>query len=119
MKRLYVLIAFLVPAAVYAQSTNDIPAHVSAERTNVLNLQALALPQTPETTFILRQPKPNEVFKGNVTLSGIGVELAKTRHPLQLLNPFAPSDYGSSEDNVVRDPINGRSSGLKFFAIKF
>lgn len=63
--------------------------------------------------------KPNELMKGNVTLSGSGVEAVKTKRPLQLLNPVAPAQYGSPEDNVARDPINGKVTGLKIFAIKF
>jgi opacity protein-like surface antigen len=64
-------------------------------------------------------PKPNEIVKGNVTFSGSAVEVVKTKRPLQLLNPLAPPQYGSPEDNVARDPANGKVTGLKIFAIKF
>ncbi len=70
-------------------------------------------------TFILREPKPNEIIHGKATYDGIAIELYKTRRPLQLLNPLAPARYGSPDDNVVRDPINSRATGLKFLSIRF
>ena len=66
----------------------------------------------------LRQEKPNEIKRNGVTYSGILVQLAKTDKPLELINPAAPPEYGSSEDNVVLDP-NGGQRGLKFFSIQF
>jgi hypothetical protein len=69
----------------------------------------------------LYQPaaKPNEIKSKNVTYSGIAVQVVKTDRPLHLINPAAPAQYGSAEDNVARDPITGKVSGLKLFAISF
>jgi hypothetical protein len=69
--------------------------------------------------FVLREEKPNEIKRSNVTYSGIFVELSKTDNPLQLINPAAPPEYGSTEDNTVRDPISGEVSGLKLLSIQF
>ena len=71
------------------------------------------------TNFVLKLTKPNELSLGRLTLSGIGIEVTKTPNPLQLFNPRAPIEYGSPEDNVVRDPIHGRVTGLKLFSIRF
>lgn len=68
------------------------------------------------------EPKTETVQRvrtDGVTLSGIAVAAAKAENKLQLLNPLAPDEYGSSEDNVVRDPINGKVTGLKILAIEF
>lgn len=70
-------------------------------------------------SFLLREPKPNQIVVGKITYEGIVVEALKTKRPLQLFNPVAPAQYGSPEDNVVRDPIGGRVVGLKLFAIRF
>jgi hypothetical protein len=67
----------------------------------------------------VRPQRPNEVQLNGVTYSGITIQLARTDNPLQLINPAAPPQYGSSEDNTVRDPITGRASGLKLFSIQF
>jgi len=63
--------------------------------------------------------KPNETVKGPITYSGIAVQLLKTDNALQLINPAAPSRYGSPEDNVMRDPLSGKVSGWKLFSIRF
>ncbi len=65
------------------------------------------------------EPKPNEIVKGNVTYSGIVVQLLKTGKPLQLINPAAPAKYGSGEDNVLWNPTSGKVSGWKLFSIGF
>jgi hypothetical protein len=54
-----------------------------------------------------------------VTYSGIAVQALKTRKPLQLINPAAPPQYGSPEDNVLRNPVSGEVSGWKLFSIRF
>jgi hypothetical protein len=76
--------------------------------------------QPPNESVLSLQPlKPNEVKVNGLTYSGILVELANTDRPLELLNPAAPPAYGSSEDNIVRDPISRRVLGLKLFSIQF
>ena len=76
--------------------------------------------QPPNESVLSLQPlKPNEVKVNGLTYSGILVELVKTDQPLQLINPAAPPAFGSSEDNLVRDPISDRVLGLKLFSIQF
>jgi hypothetical protein len=66
----------------------------------------------------LAELKPNEVKQGKFIFSGIAVEAVKQRNPLQLINPMAPPQYGSPDENIVRDPTTHRV-GLKIFAIRF
>ena len=66
----------------------------------------------------LAELKPNELPAGRFIISGISVEAVKQRNPLQLINPLAPPQYGSPDDNMVRDPTSHRT-GLKIFAIRF
>ena len=76
--------------------------------------------QPPDQTLLtLRTEKANEIRKNGLSYSGILVELTKTDQPFQLINPAAPADYGSAEDNTARDPITHRVSGLKLFSIQF
>jgi hypothetical protein len=72
-----------------------------------------------ESSLFLREAKPNEFASGQLTYSGIAVELLNVGNPLQLVNPAAPANYGSAEDNVLRDPISGRVNGWKIFSIGF
>jgi hypothetical protein len=113
MKKLLILFAVLGAWAAQAQSTNAPPAR-SQEA-----FQALAAQQAKEAPAGLQELKPNEIASGRVIYNGSAVEAVKTGKPLQLLNPFAPPQYGSPEDNLSRNAINGRVSGLKFFALRF
>jgi len=72
-----------------------------------------------ETALELREQKANEIKIGDFTYSGILIEALKADNFLQLFNPFAPLEYGSPEDNVVRDPIGGSVIGLKLFSFQF
>ena len=76
-------------------------------------------PSTPPATPSLAELKPNEIVVGKRTYSGIAIEAARSRNPLQLINPFAPAEYGRAEDNLLRDPITGRPAGLKVFGFQF
>ena len=68
----------------------------------------------------LRQEKPNEIRHNGLTYSGILVEMAKTDNKLQLINPAAPPEYGTAEDNEVRDPNTGGARGFEIlFSIGF
>ncbi len=120
MKTLFALCGLFLGFAAQAQSTNATPANINTN-TNA-SAWTEAQPAGTIGTSVearLELAKPNEVVTGNLTLSGILVEAVKTRHPLQLLNPLAPAEYGSSADNVVFNPINGKVVGLKIFAIRF
>ncbi len=63
--------------------------------------------------------KPNEVVVGGRRYSGVLVQLVRSPSPLQLLNPWAPPEAGSGEQNLVRDPVTGAPSGLKLLAVNF
>ena len=127
MKTLLALSVVLVTLATNAQSTNaPQPQIVSTNNTaggaHGLDKHLSAAPSSTSSQFNLglpAAPKPNEIVNGKLTFSGSGVEAVKTKRPLQLLNPLAPPQYGSPEDNLARDPINGKVTGLKIFAIKF
>lgn len=117
----------MVTLAVEAQSTNAPQATVGSTNSNHLTSQTIQQgltgpSQTAKEDFLLALPtpaKPNEILKGKISYNGSAIEIIKTRRPLQLLNPLAPPQYGSAEDNVARDPINGRVTGLKVFQIRF
>ena len=82
-------------------------------------LQTWTARRLQETPPRIDEIKPNEIKVGKLTYSGIAVEAIKLDNPLQLINPAAPVQYGFAEDNLVRDPVVGRVSGLKLFSIKF
>ncbi len=112
MKKLLILFATLAVTA-NAQPTNSPPSPSGQ------SIQAETVGEEQEASPTLKQSRPNEIIAGSVTYSGIAIEVKKTRNPLQLINPAAPLGYGPAEDNVARDFISGRVSGLKLFSIQF
>ncbi len=114
------LIVFLLAqgSLLRAQSTNaPVKQATITKRSAGFETQLPGIGST--TTFLLRQPKPNQIVVGKIAYEGIVVEAIKTKRPLQLINPKASAQYGSPEDNVVRDPIGGRVVGLKIFSVRF
>ncbi len=82
-------------------------------------LEATTGLQAAENMKVAETDKNNQIVSGDVTYSGIAVAAVKAEDKLQLLNPLAPDEYGSAEDNVVRDPVTRAVSGLKIFSIEF
>ena len=107
MKRLTVVLGVLVAFSAWAESGKE------------ETLETLTAKRAREHPPEVQLSKPNEITVGNLTYSGIAVEVVKTDNPLQLVNPFAPDRYGQAEDNVVRDAISNRVSGLKILSIQF
>src|SRR3954469_687439 len=112
MKILSLLILAFSIVAIRAESTNappvrqpstNAPAALPSEQLNTDLSRKLA-----PSTIIVLEPKPNEISLGRLKASGIAVEAVKTGQPLKLINPFAPPVNSSPEDNVVRDPFNGK-----------
>jgi hypothetical protein len=54
-----------------------------------------------------------------VVYSGVAIQLFRAPRPLQLINPWAPNEYGPSDQNLAIDPATKRAAGLKFFSINF
>ncbi len=95
------------------QTTNSL----SATHVDPFHMQSSEM--VSHTNVLFLTLKPNEIMKGKTMMSGIFVEAAKVKNPLQLISPAAPTEYGSPEDNIVRDPLNGRVTGLKLFSFSF
>jgi hypothetical protein len=59
------------------------------------------------------------VFGVSVRLDGVIPRAIRAGNPLQLINPFAPPEYGSAFDNVTVDPQSGQANGIRLLGIKF
>src|SRR5690242_12697619 len=90
---LIVLVVSFAAAVLQAQTTTEMETSMSAHIDRQLR-------QLPPGQDLLGAPtlKPNEIRAGPVTFSGIFVQLTKADDPLQLVNPWAPAEYGSTED---------------------
>jgi hypothetical protein len=55
---------------------------------------------------IYRVEAPNQITGRNVTYGGVVPHGVKLRNPLQLINPFAPLEYGRGDENLA-EPMRG------------
>lgn len=110
MKTLCTLVSLLALATL-AQAGTATPVDPAMQSQMTRQLEQLPITKQVE--------KPNEIKGKNTSYSGILVQLVKTDNPLQLVNPFAPARYGSGQDNLVRSPLTGRATGLKFLSFSF
>lgn len=115
MKPLAILFGVFALLSAHAQTTNAPPARTE----DGLGSQAAVLGKEQQALITLKAPKANEIVADKLTYSGVAVQVAKADKPLQLINPAAPARYGAAEDNVLRDPVHGKISGLKIFAVQF
>jgi len=91
---------------------------VSAETTDNA-VQAKTISKARESIVTLKPKSKTAVTKGKVEYGGLAVALVKADKKLQLLNPVAPSEYGTAESSVVIDPVTRSATGLKIFSIRF
>ena len=135
MKSIYTLLLALSIVAARADSTNLPPANITLPPANTALTPTNALPlqnvngdqwsisgsvKQPDLTPVLKlEEKPNEIRLGKITLSGSLVEAVKVETPLQLINPWAPREYGESQDNATFSLITNQVTGWKLFSIEF
>ena len=50
---------------------------------------------------------------------GIIVQVRRADNPLQLINPFAPAEYGAAEANLPHDAVTSLPTGLILFSVRF
>ncbi len=89
-----------------------------------LGLLAPALAQAQDARFIAPSTKArtaNAPVKLRPRVDGSIPRAIRSGHPLQVINPLAPAEYGDGRDMVRReadDPYQ-RPRGLKLFVVEF
>ena len=110
-------------AQVNVQTEPRLQDKVAAQFVSPLRPEAGAQPGVAATPKIEpRTAQPNEVVRleSDLNLQYSGILVQAVRHnPLQLLNPFAPAQYGDGEANTVRGVTTGQAVGLKVLGIRF
>jgi hypothetical protein len=53
------------------------------------------------------------------TVDGVLPRIGRTHHPLHLINPFAPAEYGYGEEIASFNPRTGQPEGIVLWGIKF
>lgn len=89
-----------------------------------LSLLAPALAQAQDTHFVAPSTKArtaNAPVKLSPRLDGSIPRAIRSGQPLQMINPFAPAEYGDGRDMVRREPDDPyqRPRGFKLFVVEF
>ena len=67
-----------------------------------------------------RVSQGREYFSDQDRYGGLLYKAYRADNPLQLINPFAPQEYGQSEaGELPRDPVTGVPGGFSVFSIRF
>ena len=106
-----ILLACAWALGAQAQATNSVPL--------TSNQPSVQRPALPAPRPLPKPTRPNQAVLGKTLVSGVAVQTAKTRNPLQLINPLAPAAYGSAGDNLAWNPATGAPAGIKIFAVQF
>jgi hypothetical protein len=83
----------------------------------VFNAEAQTL-RAPITKRQVKRPAPPPIYRKSVE-GVIPRAFQPGGNPFQMLNPYAPPKYGTSEEHVVLDPQTGKWKGIKLFTFNF
>lgn len=61
----------------------------------------------------------SRIFGTPVTVDGAIPRAIKSGKPFQMINPFAPKEYGDGFDNITVDKDGRKATGISLFNIKF
>jgi hypothetical protein len=106
-------IAALAPAQKIRQP------YIASDREH--ELTALTPPnfQFGKATLSIEKPTPAEIPSCHLTLNGVAFQALKANNPLELINPGAPEQYGSTDQDLLSDPISKEARGLKILELRF
>jgi hypothetical protein len=119
MKATLILLTVLTAGTLAAQPLTKAPKNEAPKKVDHA-VKTDVLPPAHQEIVITSKPEAaNSVAGHKVVYSGVAVQVAKARHPLQLLNPFAPAEYGTGHENLDRDIITGKVTGFKLISVNF
>ena len=116
MKTFIILLTMLVVRVAQAQTPK---LAAPAPKQNDHSMTTVLPSKLEPGDLAIKIEKPNEIQHGRVTYSGVAVQVVKSKEPWQLINPFAPAEYGSGRQNLDHDLITGKPTAFKFFSISF
>lgn len=82
--------------------------------------QTLPKPADSDAEFQMRyQAKPTTEPVTRLELEGALVRATQAGQPWQVVNPFAPKEFGDGLDNVSVEPRTGKAAGVVLLSIRF
>jgi hypothetical protein len=127
MKKTFTILALVgsIVANGHSQSTeqNTTPTD-PAKPANALQLDPAVTQKQVEAMFRYQTDLVSRVFGVDVTVDGIVPRLMRSEHPLQLINPLAPPEYGIGKEILsINNPPSVKPArkveGFSFFTFRF
>lgn len=120
MRTAVILLAALVSSSVCTGQALDPPTPTQASAQTEPRREPVALTRD-EIAAVARfqSDTVSRILGMNVTVDGVIPKALRARHPLQLINPLAPSEYGNAFENVTVDPETRQANGIRLLGIKF
>ena len=75
--------------------------------------------QKLEALIRVQTATASRVLGVNFTVDGVIPRIRRAQHPLHLINPFAPSEYGYGQDVASFNPRTGQTEGIVLWGVKF
>jgi hypothetical protein len=109
------MLSLIVLAVAAATACAQTPTRQRAERPAGTNQVASPSVERPLTTSAIQPAAPphaNAVFGGPVA------NMIRSPKPWQMINPFAPREYGDGTENLSFNPHTGEADGVVLLSIK-
>ena len=119
-------LAGLIVANVNSQSTEENTTPIESKPADALQLDPTVTEKQIEAMFRYQTDLVSRVFGVDVGVDGIVPRMWRSEHPLQLINPLAPPEYGIGAEILSINPrpdhpavINRKVEGFSFFTFRF
>jgi hypothetical protein len=117
---LLIALALLSAAAQSTTAPSDPPSQLPApNQADLLTTLPPLSQQKLEALVRFQIATASRVLGVDFTVDGVLPRIRRAQHPLHLINPFAPSEYGYGQDVASFNPRTGQAEGIVFWGIKF
>lgn len=123
MKKLALFAA--VAASLFATSAADAQSDTTTKTSRTTHRTTITARNNASVTARLRrieaQARTFQATPRATRIDGSVTRAARSGNPLQMINPFAPKEYGDGTDVTRHEPDDAfqRPEGLKLFAVEF
>ena len=116
---LFVLALFAVAHAADQSAEPGNVATNQPSQANLLNLPAGLPPDKIHDMMRFQTTTVGRVLGVDIEVDGVLPRLLHADHPLHLINPLAPSDYGTGFENLSLNPRTRQVEGISFLTFRF
>jgi hypothetical protein len=111
----------LLSAAAQSATTpaSDAAPPPTPSQADLLNVMPPLSQQKLEALVRFQTATASRVLGVNFTVDGVLPRVRRAPHPLHLINPFAPAEYGYGQDVASFNPQTGQTEGIVLWGIKF